>query len=449
MTESTTANPTPRREGALDLYRSAAVVLVVIGHWLLSVMTYRDGSFGRDNPLVLMPFTQWITWFFQVVPVFFAVAGYASAASWERLPADAGTAGRQDWIRRRVARTLGPTGVYAGVVVVVMAILLALGISGSVLELGGWAVAMHLWFLAVYLMVVALTPAAVAAHRRWGLRVPAALGVCLVLVDVVGIATDHSELRMANYFFCWAAIYQLGIAFHDGRLSRRVLLGMAAAAAVTLPVLVTWGPYPTAMIGVPGDRVENSAPPSAALLALALVQIGVLFALVPTLNRALARGVWPRVIGLANQNVMALYLWHMLPVIIVTLVGYPTGLLPQPPLGSGAWWLARLEWEVVLAVVAAGLLALLHWQRRFVAAALPTVAIPVQGLLTEATLYAGTAACALALAMLSAQGFAPGGRLPVLTAALFAGGALLVAVRPRIAAQSQSASGSPSGGGVA
>ncbi len=447
--ESATGSPVPAREGALDLYRSAAVLLVVIGHWLLSVMTYRDGSFGRDNPLVLMPFTQWITWFFQVVPVFFAVAGYASAASWERLPADAGTAGRQDWIRRRVARTLGPTGVYAGVIVVVMAVLLAMGISGSVLELGGWAVAMHLWFLAVYLMVVALTPLAVAANRRWGLWVPLVLATCLVLVDVVGIATGHPEIRMANYFFCWAAIYQLGIAFHDGLLRRGVLLGIAAAAALALPALVTWGPYPTAMIGVPGDRVENSAPPSAALLALALVQIGVLFALVPALNRMLARGVWPRVIGVANQNVMALYLWHMLPVIIVTLVGYPTGLLPQPPLGSGAWWLARLEWEVVLAVVAAALLVLLHRMRRVAAAALPTVAVPVPKPIAEATLYAGTAACALALALLSAQGFAPGGHLPVVATALFAAGALLVAVRPRDAAQSRSASGSPSGGGVA
>ncbi|PRC49952.1 hypothetical protein C6A85_72060, partial [Mycobacterium sp. ITM-2017-0098] len=98
----TTRATSPPREIALDLYRSAAVVTVVIGHWLLSVMTYRDGEFGRDNPLVLLPWTQWLTWGFQVVPVFFAVAGYASAVSWSRR--DAATS-RQEWVRRRVART--------------------------------------------------------------------------------------------------------------------------------------------------------------------------------------------------------------------------------------------------------------------------------------------------------------------------------------------------------
>ena len=157
----------PPREVALDLYRFGAVVIVVIGHWLLSVMTYRDGEFGRDNPLVLMPWTQWLTWFFQVVPVFFAVAGYASAVSWARMDADEHHAvSRQDRIRARVARTLGPTAVYSLFVLLVMSALILVGLSGQVRDVAGWAVAMHLWFLAVYLMVVLLTPLSLAAHRR-------------------------------------------------------------------------------------------------------------------------------------------------------------------------------------------------------------------------------------------------------------------------------------------
>ncbi len=30
-----------------------AVLVIVIGHWLLSVMTYRDGTFGRDKIIEL------------------------------------------------------------------------------------------------------------------------------------------------------------------------------------------------------------------------------------------------------------------------------------------------------------------------------------------------------------------------------------------------------------
>ena len=421
------------RELSLDLYRSAAVVMVVIGHWLLSVMTYDNGEFGRDNPLVLMPWTQWLTWGFQVVPIFFVVAGYASAGSWERFRA-AGSGSRQDWLRGRITRVLGPTGVYVLVVGAVMAALMVAGIDRSVLELGGWAVAMHLWFLAVYVMVVALTPIAVAAHRRWGLAVPAALAVAVAVVDATGIGTDHPELRMVNYLFCWAAIYQLGIAWHGGLLRRIHLLVLAVASAALLAILVTWGPYPIAMIGVPGDRVENSAPPSLALLALAGVQAGLLLAMAPAVNRGLQRGRWPSVLAVANNNVMALYLWHMLPVVIVTLIAYPAGLLPQPPLGSGTWWLARLEWEVVLMVVTVALLAVLWWQRAVFASALPTFVAPISQAPAESMLYAGTASCALALGLLAAGGFAPGGHFPVTVAVLFTVGALLVAARPRITA---------------
>ena len=31
---------------------------------------------------------------------------------------------------------------------------------------------------------------------------------------------------------------------------------------------------------------------------------------------------------------MALYLWHMIPVVIVAIIGYPAGLLPQPVEGA-------------------------------------------------------------------------------------------------------------------
>ncbi len=45
------------------------LVFVVIGHWIAAALTYSDGGFWRENPLVDMPWTQWLTWIFQVVPV--------------------------------------------------------------------------------------------------------------------------------------------------------------------------------------------------------------------------------------------------------------------------------------------------------------------------------------------------------------------------------------------
>ena len=72
----------PVRNQAVDLYRVSGVVLIVLGHWLAGAVTYRDGSFGRQNPLVDQPWTQWLTWIFQAVPTFFVVAGYAAAVSW-------------------------------------------------------------------------------------------------------------------------------------------------------------------------------------------------------------------------------------------------------------------------------------------------------------------------------------------------------------------------------
>src|SRR5437588_9780512 len=42
----------PVRDLAVDFYRVSGVVLIVLGHWLAGCVTYHDGHFGRQNPLV-------------------------------------------------------------------------------------------------------------------------------------------------------------------------------------------------------------------------------------------------------------------------------------------------------------------------------------------------------------------------------------------------------------
>ncbi|OBG95487.1 hypothetical protein A5697_24325 [Mycobacterium sp. E3251] len=420
----------PARNLAVDCYRASGVVLIVLGHWLAGSVTYHDGQFGRENPLLDMPWTQWLTWIFQAVPVFFFVAGYAGAVSWSRRR-DADSFSRQDWIRHRLARVLGPTAVYVALVSVVVVVLQARHVPGTVMEYAGWAVAMHLWFLAVYVLVVSLTPIAVAAHRRWGLKAPAVLAAGVVLVDAVSLAGHVPYVGSLNYLLCWGLLYQLGIAWHGGLLAGRRPVLLAAASAVILALLIRVGPYPVSMIGVPGEAIENTSPPTVAMMAFACTQAGLAMALAATLDRVLHHRPVQRVLSTANANVMALYLWHMIPVVIVAIVAYPAGLIPQPHEGSVAWWLVRLEWITILSVVTAVELLLLWWQRRFFAVPLPTFGLPLPDRLAEATMLIGALLAAVGLHLLAQGGFAPDGRYSWPTAALFAAGVVLVAARPR------------------
>ncbi|OBE97100.1 acyltransferase [Mycobacterium sp. 852002-10029_SCH5224772] len=423
------ANNSPTRDLAVDYYRVSGVVLIVLGHWLAGSVTYHDGQFGRQNPLVDMPWTQWLTWPFQAVPTFFLVAGFAGAVSWTHRRDTEGVS-RQTWLQRRLARVLGPTAAYAVLVSVVVVVLGACGVAGSVLEYAGWAVAMHLWFLAVYLVVVSLTPIAIAAHRRWGLWVPGALALAVAVVDAARLGTHVRYLDWVNYLLGWGALYQLGIAWRGGLLAGRRPWVLAGVSAVALALLVGLRVYPVSMIGVPGQTIDNTTPPTAALLAFGGAQTGIVMALAPTLNRALRAARIERVLSIANNNIMALYLWHMIPVVIVAIIGYPAGLLPQPPEGSAAWWLARLEWVAILSIVTTAEIALLWWARRIFAAPLPLLGVPFTERLAEPVMLAGAAMAAYALAVVAAEGFAPDGRFPWVIALVFAAGALLAAVRP-------------------
>jgi hypothetical protein len=155
--------------------------------------------------------------------------------------------------------------------------------------------------------------------------------------------------------------------------------------------------------------------------------------LAPALNRVLRAGLVRRVLSIANNNVMALYLWHMIPVVIVAIVGYPAGLLPQPAEGTAEWWLARLEWVVILSLVTAVEMVLLWWGRRLFAAPLPSFGIPLPDRWGEPIMLAGAAMAAYGLAFVAAEGFAPDGHLPWATALVFAVGVTLVAIRPTVA----------------
>jgi hypothetical protein len=130
---------------------------------------------------------------------------------------------------------------------------------------------------------------------------------------------------------------------------------------------------------------------------------------------------------------MTVYLWHMAPVVVAAVAFYPTGLLPQPPIGSAAWWGLRAVWVVVLAALFTPLVAALGplERRRGTPRAAQDLGRPRSWALS---LFAvGIPLTAYALSRLALRGFAAGGRLPVTVLAAYCVGVLLVSagsIRP-------------------
>ncbi|WKX12537.1 acyltransferase [Streptomyces sp. NL15-2K] len=415
------------RDRYVDFLRAWAIGLVVFGHWLITALEHGPGG-EIDAPelLAVVPWTQWLTLAFQVMPLFFLAGGYAAAGSWARERAAGGTAA--GWVGRRALRLLLPTGVYSGLVLAAVGVCAAVGVDADTLALVGWALAMQFWFLPVYLLLSALTPPLHAAHRRWGPRVPVVMGAVALGADALVVAGQVPYLGLLNYVLVWGVAYQLGFCWRDGLLGgrRAVPAVLAAAGGVAFALLVWLGPFPVSLILVTGQDPSNTNPPSAAMLAWAVAQVGLCLLVAPGVRQALERErVW-RVVRPVGGASMTLYLWHMVPVLVVAAAFYLTGLAPEPRFGSVAWWGMRVPWLLVLGVVLAGVVWALRPVERGLAVVHEAVVHeavgherrmrPGVGLPPAWALWLGLASGTGALSRFAVQGFAPEGRFPVLPA---------------------------------
>lgn len=361
--EVAAATPT-HRDRYVDMLRAASICAVVFGHWTVGAVTVSDDRLGGVNLLSVERWTHPLTWLFQVMPVFFLVGGYANAASLTAQRAKGATT--EAWVRQRALRLLRPAAVFIGVVVAARLVAVALGADDELVRSATWAAAAPLWFLVVYVAVVALAPLAVAAHARWGLRTVGALVVGVLVGDLLRIAAGDAAPAAANYLLAWLAVHQVGVAWRHGALPRTrgaaaglLTGGLGVALALTVP-----GPYGVTMVGAaPGGDLTNTAPPTIALLALATAQTGSVLLLRDPATAWLGRPrVWTAVVAL-NGVILTVFLWHMAALVIGALILVGTGLLPQPAVGSAEWFLLRVPWLAVLAVVLLALVALMgRWE---------------------------------------------------------------------------------------
>lgn len=407
------AEATPAtRDRYVDLLRVASLAAVVLGHWLMAAVT----SDGVGNLLAVVPALQPLTWLLQVMPVFFFVGGFAHALSYRSLlrkrPEGSTDSVYAAFLRARLQRLLRPTMVFVLVWGAAALLIQLLGGGGGLTGVTLRLVTQPLWFIGIYLAMVAFTPPLLRLHERYGWGAFAGLAGAAAAVDVLRFAAGVPYVEFLNFAFVWLAVHQLGFLRADGRLGvgpalsalRRPAL-LAGGGLVAAVALVAFGPYPLSMVGMPGEKVSNMAPPTLALLCHGLWLVGAVELLRAPAARLLARPRAWRTVVAANGVAMTAFLWHL-----TAMLGVYGAMLaldvPLPEPATAAWWAQTPLRLAVAAGLTAVLVAAFRTFERPAAPATPPATATAPGTGSAPLAALGATLCLLGVLGLSMVGFA-------------------------------------------
>ncbi|MEV7662580.1 acyltransferase [Paenarthrobacter sp. NPDC089316] len=325
------------RDLSIDVVRSLCLIVVVLLHALMVGV-----SIGPEGPVLenALDGQEWfvpVTWFAQIMPLFFIAGGFSSISQWRSLSARGVSAA--DYVRSRLLRLLVPAAVMVGAVGAGLLVLTLAGLPSDIVSTAGYRISQPLWFLAVYIGCSALVPLMARAHQKARIRTMLGLFLCLLAVDALRIMTDQTAVGYANLAFVWLFIQQLGFWLADGFLERTTPAVRGWIAGLTLGLLMV----SVAAGWYSADMYVNLNPPTGALALLAVIQL-MIFSLCQPAIRAWAEN--PAVMQLTHSvgtRAMTIYLWHM-PVLVAVagmLLILPLH-LPVP--GSAEWWFTRSYW---------------------------------------------------------------------------------------------------------
>ncbi len=350
----------PHRDRAVDALRALAIAGIIGGHWLVTALVTSGSHHGTvlhdDSPLASMPWLAPVSWIFQTLAVFFLVGGYSAARGYR--------GGYLPWLRKRMIRLARPVAALAAVWVPVTAGMLLAGVPATTVHTLLFLVISPLWFLGVYAVLTALTPAALGLVRRFGAWAAAFPVAVVAVTDLVRFGlSGPAWVGWVNVAAGWLVPYLLGIAWAQGWLAqgslrgRRVPALMLAGGAAATTALIAWAGYPASMVGVNGARISNLNPPTLAAVAFGVAQCGLALLLRDQLARLMRRPLAWAGIALVNLSAMTLFLWHQTAFVTVSSVGLLAGRVPgllTAPAG-GLWVAERLAWLPVFAIVLSGL----------------------------------------------------------------------------------------------
>jgi peptidoglycan/LPS O-acetylase OafA/YrhL len=339
------------RNRYVDFLRAVSILVVITGHWLIATAWYVDGGLSQGHLLKEQPQTQWLTWLFQVMPIFFIVGGYSNAVSLES--AKRKGVGYGGWLAARLNRLVAPLLILIVAWAVIAVVMRLMGVTSPVVQFASQAALIPTWFLAIYIMIVILAPHAYRFWRRFGFLSFWMFAAAAATCDALFFMADIKWPGWTNYFWVWLAVHHLGFAWRDDRMGHvRTLLVYAAIGFAVLYLLIMKGPYPLAMVGSPDEGLSNTLPPKITLLALGVFQFGILLSLERPMRRLLDNArLWTATV-LVNSMIMTVYLWHITVMVVVVSVLFLLdgfGLRAEP--GTTEWWLGRPVWILLLAVL--------------------------------------------------------------------------------------------------
>jgi hypothetical protein len=330
-----------RRDPYVDFLRALSLIVVVVWHWAFTILDWRADGPHATSPLGFTRGLWLATWLFQVMPLFFFIGGYVHLRSWER--AQERGVELRTFVWRRMRQLLLPAGI-------VLLVWIALGsLIGTYFNLTGVGRAVKLvvsplWFLAIYLMLIALLPAALWLHRKAGLLALVWLAGAAMVVDVMRFGKGFEDLGWLNMVLIWGLAHQAGFFYQNIVDSpRKNDWALLWAGLFGLIGLVGSGLYPGSMVGVPGERFSNMAPPTFVIVALMLFQIGTVELLRPRMQVLLQRPRWKRFNSLINDFSLPLYLVHttgMALFLFLTWVWLRYDMDKPADVDLG-WWLTR------------------------------------------------------------------------------------------------------------
>ena len=309
-----------------DGVRALALLFVITAHCLAWT---RTNDHGLSNIVSFNPGLWWTTWIVQIMPLFFFFAGTGLVKF-----------GQEKSGKRYLMRgfmLLSPASfmyVFAFIVGIGM-----LPIKNSVVGTTvGLLLVQLTWFLAVYLLIVAITPLLSRFKSLGGIAVWLGL---ISGVDALRIHVDQN-LGWINMILVWSWFALIGMRIRDLRHAPKALAFLGFIISwICAWAGIHWGPYSKALISVPGlSGLSNLGPPSIVLACAGVGQIFLVLAGWEVLERCFSHRIVWSVVGGFGMRSMQMYLHQM----VFIMVGVAPFLLIEsyPPAVNWLWWLEHL-----------------------------------------------------------------------------------------------------------